>query len=58
MEGEVKTSVTMAADAGGQSEAGARRAEADASIAGCGSLSALPVEEVVDSSADHVRWSG
>ena len=58
MEGEVKTSVTMAADAGGQSEAGARRAEADASIAGCGSLSALPVEEVADSSADHVRWSG
>ena len=58
MEGESKTPVASASDAGGQSEAGARRAEADASIAGCGSLSALPVEEVVDSSADHVRWSG
>ena len=58
MEGEAKTSVASASDCPPASEAGARRAEADASIAGCGSLSALPVEEVVDSSADHVRWSG
>ena len=42
----------------GQSEAGARRAEAGVSIAGCGSLSALPAEEAVVSSADLVQWSG
>ena len=55
MEGEAETSVASAHDAGGQSEAGPRRAEAGATIAGCVSLSALPTEEVVVSSADLVR---
>ena len=58
MEGESKTPVASASDAGGQSAAGARRADAGASIAGCGSLSALPAEEAVVSSADLVQWSG
>ena len=58
MEGEAKTSVASASDAGGQSEAGARRAEAGASIAGCRSLSALRAEEAVVSWADFLRWSG
>ena len=57
MEGESKTPVASASDAGGQSEAGARRAEAGASIAGCWSLSALPAEEAVFFSSDLVRWS-
>ena len=57
MEGEAETSVASAHDAGGLSEAGPRRAEAGASIAGCGSLSASPAEEAVVSSADLVRWS-
>ena len=57
MEGKSKTPVASASDAGGRSDDGVRRAEAGASIAGCGSLSALPAEEAVVSSADLVRWS-
>ena len=58
MEGEVNTSVHSSSDAGGLTEAEARRFEAGASIAGSGSLSALQSEEVVVCSADFVRWSG
>ena len=58
MEGEAEASATSAYDAGGQSEAGACRTEAGASTTGCGSISALPAEEAVVSSADLVRWSG
>lgn len=57
-EDQAKTSVTSASDAEGESEARAGRAEAGASIAGCGSPSAFPAEKAVDSSADLVRWSG
>ena len=58
MEDEAETFVASAHDAGGQSEAGPRRAEAGASIAGSGSLSALAAEEAVISSTDLVRWAG
>ena len=58
MEGEAEASATSAYDAGGQSEAGACRTEAGASTTGCGSISALPAEEAVVSSADLMRWSG
>ena len=58
MEGQAETSVASAHDPGGQWEAGPRRAEAAAAIAGCGSLSALPTEEEVVSSTDFALWSG